>query len=109
MYFEIEDYRPDITPVGSAISWREGVLLSIIAHLLFIIILLVFPKLFSSDANARARALLARQQQAEKREPARFVFVAPRLDQPAPRPPQRAEPSDQDRIARAPQRAPRPT
>jgi TonB family protein len=108
MYFEIEDYRPDITPVGSAISWREGVLLSIIAHLVFIIILLLFPKLFSSDANARARALLARQQQ-EQREPSRFVFVAPRIDQPAPRPPQRAEPSDQDRVARAPQRAPKPT
>src|SRR5215831_17787333 len=108
MYFEIEDYRPDITPVGSAISWREGVLLSIIAHLLFVIVLLLFPKLFSSDANARARELLARQQ-AEKREPARFVFVAPRLDQPAPRPPQRAEPSDQDRLRRTPERAPKPT
>ena len=24
MYFEIDDYRPDITPVGRAISWREG-------------------------------------------------------------------------------------
>src|SRR5215475_8580166 len=108
MYFEIEDYRPDITPVGSAISWREGVLLSIIAHLAFVIVLLLFPKFFWSDANERARALLARQQ-AEKREATRFVFVAPRLDRPAPRPPQRAEPSDQDRIARAPERAPKPT
>jgi TonB family protein len=108
MYFEIEDYRPDITPVGSAISWREGVLLSIIAHLTFVIVLLLFPKLFSGDESARARALLARQQE-EKREAPRFVFVAPRLDRPAPRPPQRAEPSDQDRIARAPERAPKPT
>jgi len=108
MYFEIEDYRPDITPVGSAISWREGVLLSIIAHLVFVIILLLFPKLFSSDASARARALLARQQE-EKHEATRFVFVAPRLDRPAPRLPQRAEASDQDRIARAPERAPKPT
>jgi TonB family protein len=109
MYFEIDDYRPDITPVGSVISWREGVLLSIIAHLVFIIVILMFPKLFSSDANARARALLARQQQEEQRQERRFVFVAPRLDRPAPRPPQRAEPSDQDRIARAPERAPKPT
>jgi TonB family protein len=108
MYFEIEDYRPDITPVGSAISWREGVLLSIIAHLTFVIVLLLFPKLFSGDESARARALLARQQE-EKREAPRFVFVAPRLDRPAPRPPQRAELSDQDRIARAPERAPKPT
>src|SRR5215470_15348822 len=109
MYFEIDDYRPDITPVGSAISWREGVLLSVIAHLVFIIILLLFPKLFSSDANARARALLARQQQEEQRQERRFVFVAPRIDRPAARPPQRAEPSDQDRVARAPERAPKPT
>jgi len=108
MYFEIEDYRPDITPVGSAISWREGVLLSIIAHLVFIILILLFPKLFKSDARARAEALLARQQQEQQDHP-RFVFVAPRIDRPAPRPPQRAEPSDQDRIARAPERAPRPT
>ena len=35
MYFDFEDYRPDITPVGRAISWREGVLLSIIVHLLW--------------------------------------------------------------------------
>jgi TonB family protein len=84
------------------------VLLSVIAHLVFIIIILLFPKLFSSDANARARALLARQQQ-ERQEPRRFVFVAPRIDQPAPKPPPRAEASDQDRIARAPERAPKPT
>src|ERR1700741_1642086 len=108
MYFEIEDYRPDITPVGSAISWREGVLLSVIAHLVFVILILLFPKFFTSDARARAEALLARQQQ-ERRDQARFVFVAPRIDRPAPRPPQRAEPSDQDRMARAPERARQPT
>src|SRR5262245_57616455 len=111
MYFEIEDYRPDITPVGRAISWREGVLLSVIFHLLLVIFILLFPKLFPSDTNARARALLARQQQLEqeKRDSTRFVFVAPRIDRPAPRPPQRAEPSDQDRVSRAPERAPQPT
>jgi TonB family protein len=109
MYFEIEDYRPDITPVGRAISWREGVLLSVIFHLLLVIFILLFPKLFPSDATARARALLARQEQLEKQhESTRFVFVAPRLDRPAPRPPQRAEPSDQDRVARAPERARQP-
>src|SRR6266481_2083174 len=108
MYFEIDDYRPDITPVGRAISWREGVLLSVIFHLMIIIVILLFPKMFSSDARARA-LLLQRQREEEKRDAPRFVFVAPRIDRPAPRPPQRAEPSDQDRVARAPERAPKPT
>jgi len=46
MYFDLEDYHPDITPVGQAISWREGVLLSIIAHLVMVILILVAPKWF---------------------------------------------------------------
>ena len=40
MYLDFEDYRPDIQPIGRAISWREGVLLSIIVHLVFIILLI---------------------------------------------------------------------
>ena len=43
MYFEIDESHPDITPVGSVMSWREGVLLSIILHLIFVILLLVAP------------------------------------------------------------------
>src|ERR1051326_5049096 len=46
MYFDFEDYRPDISPVGRAISWREGVLLSIIAHMAMVIVLLLAPRLF---------------------------------------------------------------
>jgi TonB family protein len=107
MYFDFEDYRPDISPVGRAISWREGVLLSIIAHLLGILFLLTFPRFFPYDveaARARARAL----EQKQREEPTRFVFVQPRLDTPAPNPPPRAEPSDLDRQARAPRRAEKP-
>jgi TonB family protein len=101
MYFEIEDYRPDITPVGRAISWREGVLLSIIFHLCVVILLLLFPRLFHDDSAARARALLAQQAQAQ-RDQARFVFVAPLNDVTARKPRPRAEPSDKDRVAAAP-------
>ena len=107
MYFEIEDYRPDITPVGRAISWREGILLSIIFHLCVVILILLFPKFFHDDSAARARALLAQQQQ-EQREHARFVFVAPRNDIAAPKPRPRAEPSDKDRIASAPEQPKQP-
>ena len=101
MYFDFEDYRPDITPVGQAISWREGVLLSIIAHLAMLVFILLVPRLFPYDAEAaRARALLLQQQ--EQQAP-RFVFVQPRLDLPAPKPPPRAEDSDKDRIKQSPE------
>ena len=108
MYFEIEDYRPDITPVGRAISWREGILLSIIFHLCVVIVLLLFPRLFHDNAAARARALLAQQQEARRDQP-RFVFVAPRNDITAPKPRPRAEPSDKDRVAASPVQPKQPT
>jgi TonB family protein len=106
MYFDFEDDRPDISPVGQAISWREGVLISIIVHLLMVIVLLSFPRLFPYDAEAaRARALAAQVE--PPRESTRFVFVQPRVDMPAP-PSPRAEPSDMDRQARTQERAAKP-
>src|ERR1043166_7294075 len=101
MYFDLEDYHPDITPLGRAISWREGVLLSIIAHLCLIIFVLLFPKLFPEDKAARARLLLAQEQKAEQRDRTQFVFVAPRRDIEARRPPPRREPWDKERGAAA--------
>src|SRR5471030_3281526 len=110
MYFEIEDYRPDITPVGRAISWREGVLISIIFHLCFVIFILLFPRLFPGlfEEDARARQVLQQQLEAKRDQP-RFVFVAPRNDIAALKAPPRAEPSDKDRVSRAPEKAPKPT
>src|SRR5438874_13764909 len=100
MYFEFEDYRPDITPVGQAISWREGVLISIIVHLAMIIVVLLAPRFFPYDASAaRARALALQAQQPEQAP--RFVFVQPRVNLTAPKAPPRAEDSDKDRMARA--------
>lgn len=111
MYFDFEDSRPDITPVGRAISWREGVLLSIIVHLLMLIVALLAPRLFPYDAEAvRARAAaVERERQQQRERPPRFVFVQPRVDPPAPKPPDRAEASDKDRQARAERRAKEPT
>ena len=110
MYFDFEDYRPDITGLGSAISWREGVLLSIIVHLGMLIVLLLIPRWFPVDPNeARERALALEQQLQEQQRPERFVFVQPREDVPAPKPPPRAEASDQDRQARAREQAKQPT
>jgi TonB family protein len=108
MYFEFEDYKPDITPVGRAISWREGVLLSIIVHLAGVIFILMSPQIF----EVSQAAILARQAQldaAPKKEPERFVFVQPRVDLKALKPPEKAEPSDQDREARSVERAKEPS
>jgi TonB family protein len=106
MYFDFEDYHPDITPVGRAISWREGVLISIIVHLVAIIFILLIPRLFPDDPAAkRARALLM---QPTPKEDTTFVFVQPRLERPVRRPPDQAAPSDLDRAAQSRQRAPKP-
>lgn len=108
MYFDFDDYRPDTPTIGRVISWREGVLLSIIVHLAAIILVLVAPRLFPADVQAlRARLLAAQQQRLE--DQARFVFVQPKVDQPAAKPPARAEFSDIDREARSPKRAEHPT
>jgi TonB family protein len=107
MYFEFEDFKPDITPVGSVISWREGVLLSIIVHLAGVIFLLMSPQIF----EVNRAAILARQpaiQPARPQEPERFVFVQPQVDLKALKPPERAEPSDQDRERRSPERVKEP-
>src|SRR6266852_9936608 len=107
MYFDFEDYHPDISPVGRAISWREGVLLSIIFHLMMVILVLVAPKWFPFLANpGRPRLAVVQQPPPEQTQ---FVFVQPRLERQVPKAPDRAESSDRDRIARAPQRAERPT
>ena len=106
MYFDFEDYHPDITPVGSAISWREGVLLSIIAHLCAVILLLVAPKWFPFLTAPPRRAVVVPQEPPEK---TRFVFVQPRIERPVPKPPDRADASDLDRMARARERAQQPT
>ena len=108
MYFEIDDYRPDITPVGRAISWREGVLLSIIVHLVVVILILLFPRLFPFDAKAaQARAALLQQQRERGRHALRVRPAAQRSSGAEAAAAGRR--SDKDRVARAPERAPKPT
>ena len=108
MYFDFEDHRPDITPVGRAISWREGVLISIILHMAMVILLLMAPELLVANRVPQVPDDVATLND-DKNEPLRFVFVQPRVDVPSPKPPPRGELSDQDRVARAPERAENPT
>ena len=107
MYFDFEDHRPDISPVGRAISWREGILISIIVHMGLVIVLLTAPQWLTARSVRVPDAVVAAKD--EKDEPLRFVFVQPRVDKPAPKPPPRADLSDKDRMARSPERAEKPT
>ncbi len=109
MYFDFEDYRPDISPVGRVISWREGLLLSIIGHMALIIFILLSPKLFPYDPEAEAarlRAAMAKVKQPE--EHTRFVFVNPKVDLEALRSLDRAPASDKNRVARSRESVPEP-
>src|SRR5262245_31671391 len=108
MYFDFGDYRPDTPTIGRVISLSEGVLLAFIAHLLGVIALLLFPRIFPEDLQAARARLLALQEQ-RLQDQARFVFVQPKVDRPAAKPPDRAEFSDIDREARSRERAKQPT
>ena len=104
MYFDFEDYRPHIFPVGRALTRLEVVLLSIIFHLVMVIFIILSPKYFPQIFAAPVVKQVV-QAQPERQ---RFVFVQPKLDRPAPKPPDRGELSDLDRQAQAPRRAERP-
>jgi TonB family protein len=113
MYFNFEDYRPDTPTLPRSLTRLEVSLLTIVFYLSAVILLLVWPKLpFVQAWEAERKQQLARQQEQQlqqQRENARFVFVAPKVDLRAPKPPQRAELSDIDRKARTTERAEKPT
>jgi TonB family protein len=115
MYFDFEDHRPDTPSIARPMSIREVVLITVNLHLVFMVVLLLGPKLpFVQQIIERQRAeqVEAQREELERRkdrDQARFVFMSPRLETPAPKPPPRAELSDLDRRARTVERAPNPT
>jgi TonB family protein len=109
MYFDFEDYHPETPSLESAISRREGVLLSIVIHVVGLLLLVYVPRLpFVQQAiqEAREAAAVRALELQRARQDAQFVFVQPRLDTKAPAPPTRFEFSDQDRVARTLERPP---
>jgi TonB family protein len=113
MYFDFEDRRPDTPTLAPLVSVREGVLMSIIVHLLIVIAIIVAPELpWVKAAEERRRAeqaeRLREQLERQREEAPRFVFMRPPVETPPPAPPQRAELSDVDRRARSVERAPEP-
>jgi TonB family protein len=73
-----------------------------------VVFILLAPRLFPYDAEAARARAIALEQAREKEETPRFVFVQPRLDMPALKPPDRGDASDKDRAARAQARSPKP-
>jgi len=111
IHFDFEDRYQDELVVGSALSAREAVMLSVIIHLLLIIWFQFGPDLHlfeSSPEELEARRQQILRQQEQERDSRRFVFVQPRVDLQALKPPPRADLSDADRQAQARERAPQP-
>lgn len=107
IHFDFDDRYQDDLVVGSAISKREGVLLSVGVHALVIAAFLVLPSLPvfqpTPEELAERQLELERQREREQLErERRFVFVQPRLDLLAPQPRPEVDLSDADRRAQAP-------
>ena len=105
MYFDFDDRYSDVEPVGRAINLRDGVVVSVVVHVAIVLFLIFAPE-YLPNFLPEPEPEAANVQQQPKTEAPRFVFVQPKLDMPAPKPPERAEMSDLDRRARAVERAP---
>jgi TonB family protein len=94
MYIDFEDSHPDTPRVERALSAREGVLISIIVHLLLLIAVLLVPDLLPQSVRPTPVATAVNR---EPRENPRFVFMQPRVDISKPQPRPDVDMSDQDR------------
>jgi len=104
MYIDFEDLRPDTPRVERALSVREGVLISIIVHLLLFIAILTLPDLLPESVRATPATAANRSPE----ESPRFVFVQPRIDRPKPQPKPNVDLSDQDRVKSTIEKPPKP-
>jgi outer membrane biosynthesis protein TonB len=112
MYFDFEDHRPETPIIERPLTRLEQMLLTVIAYLLIVIAVILYPKLpFVKAAEAARLAKIEeqrKQQQQDLRDQARFVFVAPRVEVQTKVPPKLAELSDRTRKAQTMERAPDP-
>jgi outer membrane biosynthesis protein TonB len=103
MYFDFEDYRPDITPVGSALSPRTRLIASASVHVA-VVAAIVLGGRAAIETTVRVTPAEAQQSPSDDM---RFVFVEPRNDVISPTPPPlRAPFSDEHRIPRTIERPP---
>ncbi|MBA3231889.1 MAG: TonB family protein [Acidobacteria bacterium] len=119
MYFNFDGHPEETPTIPRSFTRLEASLITLVSYMAIVIAYLLVPEIpFLKELEAqRLQAIeervqremeLARQMDRE-RERARFVFVDPRVDLQARRPPERAELSDIDRQARTVERAPNPT
>lgn len=100
MYLNFEDNRPETPTVPRAISLREGVLLSLVAHLVLLLVILFVPGMMPAPAPREEDRRLVQRDDA-----IRFVEILPLIDRPdTPRRP--AEQSDLDRRSATIERPP---
>lgn len=107
IHFDFDDRYQDEPLVGSAISRGSRTIVSFLVHAAVILFILyggrlAFLQPSPEELEQRRQEALQRQLERE-RERQRFVFVQPRVDTPAPTPPPRADLSDLDRRAAAPE------
>ena len=109
MFINLEDHRPEPPSIDSAMSRREGVILSVFLHAAVLAAFFLAPQLpfvqrWQAEAEqARQEALqraLEMQQQQQQADRPRFVFVQPRMDITQDRPRENAPLADLDRSAR---------
>jgi len=108
MYFDFEDHRPETPILERPLTRLEQMLLTVIAYLLIVIGLILYPRLpFVKAAEAARLEKLEeqRKQQEDLRERAQFVFVQPRVEVETKVPPKLAELSDRTRRAQSMERA----
>ena len=113
MYFDLETSRPDTPTVDRAMSRRESLLISLLAHVVILLAIWIVPTLpFVQEAiKRRTEDMVRRQEQQlalqrqQEQEERRIVFVEPLFDVLSPAPPEQGFLSDEDRVARAPERA----
>jgi len=100
MYFDLEDYHPEEPRVARAISAREGVLLSLIAHLVALVLIILAPRL--GWFKPKVIPVVPTPDQI-----VRFVSIQPAINRPA-QPVHTPEPSDMDRRSSTVTPAPQP-
>jgi TonB family protein len=114
IHFDFDDRYLDEQVVGTAIPLREAVVVSIVVHTFIALMLIFGPQVpfVKAMLERNAEELRVRQERERPQPPKEnrtFVFVQPRVDLEAPKPPPRPELSDKDRMAQTVERPPNPT
>ena len=106
MYIDFDERHLDHEPIGGSIRKWDTLLLSVGVHALILVVILFVPMpQFLQEMVAQEPEPPAAE---PERERPRFVFVQPKLDMEAPKPPPRAEISDIDRMSKTPEVVPNP-